>query len=163
MPTTTLCAEATVSYFTFCRRSWKSKLTPTKACSTTPLAAACSTTPPGGHLTPGGPRRVLVVDDSLLMLSAAALGQRRQRHGDRQRLADADQEGRPLSEPLAQRAHQRRLADARLAGHEHELAAPVARRLHDRLQRRQLLAAFQQRIHAAILVAAWIAPPARRR
>jgi hypothetical protein len=81
------------------------------------------------------------------------LAQRRQRHGHRQRLAGPDQEGRPRSEPLAQRAHQRCLADARLAGHEDELAAPVARRLHDRLQRRQLLAAFQQRIHAAILIA----------
>jgi hypothetical protein len=97
----------------------------------------------GERVLPVGPRR-LGPDD---------LAQRRQGHGHRERLAGAKQEGRPLSEPSAQRAHQRRLADARLAGHEHELAAPVARRLHDRLQRRQLLAALQQRIHGAILVA----------
>jgi CheY-like chemotaxis protein len=65
MPTTTPCAEATVSYFTFL---------PTLVEEQAHTDPGVLDDTPGGRLTPGGPRRVLVVDDSLLMRSAATLG-----------------------------------------------------------------------------------------
>jgi CheY-like chemotaxis protein len=65
MPTTTRCAEATVSYFTFLPTLMEEQ-------AHTDPGALDDT--PAGPLTAGGPRRVLVVDDSLLMRSAATLG-----------------------------------------------------------------------------------------
>jgi CheY-like chemotaxis protein len=65
MPTTTRCAEATVSYFTFLPTLMEEQALPDPRVLDDPQ---------GGHLTPGAPRRVLVIDDSLLMRSAAALG-----------------------------------------------------------------------------------------
>jgi CheY-like chemotaxis protein len=65
MPTTTRCAEATVSYFTFL---------PTLMEEQAHTDAGARDDTRDAHLTPGGARRVLVVDDSLLMRSAATLG-----------------------------------------------------------------------------------------
>ena len=100
----------------------------------------------------GEGERVLSV--RLRRLGTDELAPRRQRYGNRERLAGADQEGVVVPDALPQRPHQRGLADTGLAGDEDELATPLACRLDDGLQRRELFAALQQRIHAAILVAA---------
>ena len=79
------------------------------------------------------------------------LADRKQRHGYRQRLAGADQEPGAIADLVADGAHQRRLADARLAPHQHQRAAARACPRDGVSERRDIGIALEEHGHAPSL------------